>query len=339
MIYLIMVFVSVMPIRVEGEELIYEEIQPGSSLDLVFDAKEGDEIWFNLSFIYDFNESWHGNVSRIEFWWEDPFGGSQRYGYIDDEFNWTEPGEYNEDGSIDITRNGSWKFICKNNDHMEAITLGYFFSDVNSDKNHPVKKDNNNFFPNAIIAGGIVTASCLGLSAGLISTREPLKHSFFTGIAPLYTRLKKDEVLDQFNRGRIFQYITDNPGVHYNRIKSHLNVKNGVLAYHLKVLEEQEYIKSRKDGKLKRFYHMKYTISENMTHLNEIQRKIMEMISNRPEINQIDLAKATSSSPAVISYNINQLVKKGLIKTDYVGREVHYNVVKSPDLTEKENNI
>jgi DNA-binding MarR family transcriptional regulator len=339
LIYLFMFLFNVMPIWAEGEEIILEEIQPRSSLTLKFDVQAGDEIRFNISINYNFTTPWQGNISRIEFWWEDPFGGSHRYGDIDDEFNWTIPNVYNENGSQNIPINGTWKYVCRNNDRLENITIEYLFLEVKSDNNNQVKNDNNNLLPNAFIIGGIVTISCLGISTGLISKRESLKYSFFLGLTPLYTRLKKKEVLDQLSRGRIFQYITDNPGAHFNRIKSHLSIKNGVLAYHLKVLEEQEYIKSRKDRKFKRFYNIEHTISNNITPLNEIQRKIIKMISNKPEINQVDLAKALNSSPEVVSYNINELKGQGLIKASYEGREVHYNLVGSQDLTKKENNI
>lgn len=334
LVYLIMVLVSVMPDWAEGEDLTYEIIDPDSSFERDFDVNVGDEIRFNKSLVYNFTTSWHGEVPRIEFWWEDPQGDIKGYGKIDDDTNWTIPGVHNETGGTIITRAGTWKYICKNNDAHEAITLGYLFQVVEGDDNE--SGDNSNLLLNIIIASGTLMACCLGIFAGLISTKEPLKHSLFMGLAPLYTKIKKNEVLDQFNRGQIFQYITDNPGVHYNRIKSDLNVKNGVLAYHLKVLEEQEYIKSRKDGKLKRFYNINYAIPQNAAYLNDAQRRIIDIIFNKPGINQIELAKTTDSSPEVISYNINQLVKKGFVKANYVGREVHYHLVEDLDLTKEE---
>ncbi|MCK4971335.1 MAG: hypothetical protein KAS77_12425, partial [Thermoplasmata archaeon] len=52
-------------------------------------------------------------------------------------------------------------------------------------------------------------------------------------LMPLFTRLKKKEVLNQFTRGEIYGFIKANPGVHLTAIKENLGLANGVLAYHL----------------------------------------------------------------------------------------------------------
>ena len=69
-------------------------------------------------------------------------------------------------------------------------------------------------------------------------------------------RIKDKEVLDNRIRGRIFRYITGNPGAHYNRIRTALGLNNGTLSYHLDVLEKKEYIMSVQDG-YRRYYTVK----------------------------------------------------------------------------------
>jgi len=58
-------------------------------------------------------------------------------------------------------------------------------------------------------------------------------------LIPLYTRIQKEDVLDQFVRGEVYGFIKTKPGVHYNQIIRELNVKNGTLSYHLHMLEKQ----------------------------------------------------------------------------------------------------
>ena len=59
----------------------------------------------------------------------------------------------------------------------------------------------------------------------------------------MYTRIQKDDELDKFVRGQIYGYIKTNPGVHYNKIRREIDIKNGTLSYHLRVLEKTELIK------------------------------------------------------------------------------------------------
>ena len=64
----------------------------------------------------------------------------------------------------------------------------------------------------------------------------------------MFTRVQKDDVLDQFVRGEIYGYVKTNPGATYNEIMQKLGLKNGTLSYHLHMLEKMEMIKSRLEG-------------------------------------------------------------------------------------------
>lgn len=65
---------------------------------------------------------------------------------------------------------------------------------------------------------------------------------------PLYTRLKDNKVLDQFTRGQVFGYVRVHPGDSFTDIKRNLQLENGVLAYHLSVLEKENLVRSRTKG-------------------------------------------------------------------------------------------
>ena len=44
----------------------------------------------------------------------------------------------------------------------------------------------------------------------------------------------------EFQRGRVVGYLVANPGVHFRALLAALDMSNGQLAHHLKVLEETE---------------------------------------------------------------------------------------------------
>jgi predicted GH43/DUF377 family glycosyl hydrolase/DNA-binding MarR family transcriptional regulator len=169
-------------------------------------------------------------------------------------------------------------------------------------------------------AGGIIL-----FSLGFAWSTEVGKYRLFPIISPLYTRLKKKEVLDQFTRGRIFEYIRGHPGDHYNAIKLELDLNNGVLSHHLRMLERESFIKSMRDGMYKRFYPVDAKISKINGHsLYSIQGRMMEAILNHPGLTQKEVSTALDASQQVVSYHVKLLMDSGQIKAERHGKTFRY---------------
>jgi len=99
-----------------------------------------------------------------------------------------------------------------------------------------------------------VIALAAFVSAASTMATERGKAGLFALFLPLYTRLKDDEVLDQFTRGQIFGYIRVHPGDTYTDIKRNLGLNNGTLTYHLDVLGKQGYVRAVVRGARKMFF-------------------------------------------------------------------------------------
>jgi len=153
----------------------------------------------------------------------------------------------------------------------------------------------------------LVTVSAITvLLAMLLATGQGAKFMFFqVFLVPLYTKLKKDEVLDHFMRGQIYGLIRMHPGAHYNLIKKRLDLKNGVLAYHLTTLEREGYVISEKDGIFKRFYpnHMKFEV-DYPAMLSRVQEKILDWIKVNPGRTQKECATALGVSTSTVNDNV-----------------------------------
>jgi len=159
----------------------------------------------------------------------------------------------------------------------------------------------------------IVTASILGLLGGT----ETGKYAFLTLIfIPLYTKIKKNRVLDHYLRGKIHGYIIANPGEHYNAIKDQLEVTNGALSYHLRVLEREGYIRSRMDGIFKRFYPADMKLPTTQRNISSFQEVILTIVKNNQGLSQKDIAKRIGASSQVINYHVKILEDSGLIRVD-----------------------
>lgn len=149
----------------------------------------------------------------------------------------------------------------------------------------------------------------------IIASTETGKYGLFKMLlVPLYSRLKKDELLEHFVRGQIYGHIMSHPGEHYNHIKQKLGVTNGTLSHHLRTLELQGYIKSHRDGTYKRFYPTGMTIPRKKgIQLSDLQIGIVDAIRQSPGISQKDIAQREGISQQSVSYNLAILERMGIL--------------------------
>ena len=163
-------------------------------------------------------------------------------------------------------------------------------------------------------------ALAFGGTVGVFGGTEFGKYALFAAIAPLYTRFDREDILTHETRGMIRGYIMANPGEHYNSIKRALGLKNGTLAYHLKRLEKERFIKSVRDGRYKRFYPSGMKVPEEVFRLNKIQEIILGIIVDRPGISQKDLADMVGLSRSTINYHIGVMSNAGFVRVERKGR-------------------
>jgi DNA-binding MarR family transcriptional regulator len=173
---------------------------------------------------------------------------------------------------------------------------------------------------------GVVTAGFGMLVVGLGVFSESGRYRLlvlFTLLLPFYSRIQKEDVLDQFVRGQIYGFIKTNPGVHYNQILRKVGVKNGTLSYHLGVLEKTELIQSRREGlKYRVFYPtgMNFPKSERF-RLTDFQIQVIDTLKRKPGLTQKELARFLGQKPQTINYNIKVLDQAGLITVEKKGRK------------------
>ncbi len=176
----------------------------------------------------------------------------------------------------------------------------------------------------APIGGGFLGFGLLVIALGGFTENGRYKLlMLFALLLPFYSRIQKEDVLDQFVRGQIYGFIKTNPGVHYNQILRKIGVKNGTLSYHLGVLEKTELIQSRREGlKYRVFYPtgMNFPKAERF-RLTDFQIQIIDALKRRPGITQKDLAWLLSSKPQTINYNIKVLGQAGLVSVVRKGRK------------------
>jgi len=87
------------------------------------------------------------------------------------------------------------------------------------------------------------------------------------------TRFTQEEVLDQYTRAQVFNHIYAHPGQRYNHLRNGLGLSgNGMLQFHLDVLEKFDFIRRVKIGKGVRYFYSE--------HPNAVAESIVDGVSS-----------------------------------------------------------
>ncbi|MEW6069638.1 MAG: VWA domain-containing protein, partial [Candidatus Thermoplasmatota archaeon] len=175
--------------------------------------------------------------------------------------------------------------------------------------------------PIALLAFLTATAIIIGFFFG---GTELGKYKLLTLlVVPLFTKLKKENILDHYTRGRIHGFIEANPGAHFNLIKRALGLNNGTLSYHLYVLEKNSLIKHSNDGFKERFYPI-YAKIPKVPYLSKTEESILDEIKAMPGITQKELKLKLNLSQPLLSYYTTKLTELELLEAVREGKEIKY---------------
>jgi predicted transcriptional regulator len=172
--------------------------------------------------------------------------------------------------------------------------------------------------------GGAAAVSVL-IVLGVAASIETTKYSLLLLIIPLYARIKKDAVLDNKTRYALHGLIIENPGLHYNAVIREFGLTNGEAAYHLSVLEREGFIRSVRDGTLRKFYSTtsKIPSSKRMTP-EEMRERILDLVDGLPGISQKQIVDELGIGRTLAGYHIKGLLVEGFLEARHEGRFTVY---------------
>ncbi len=134
---------------------------------------------------------------------------------------------------------------------------------------------------------------------------------------------KEKNLFDNINRDQIYKLIKNNQGIHFRDIMHQVNIKQGVLGYHLNLLEREGLVKSIQKGNKRCFFTCDEK-GEYRLQLNIAQQKILNEINLNPGINLSNLSKIIYKPKTLIYYHLAILLDIGLIIRQKDGREINY---------------
>lgn len=197
----------------------------------------------------------------------------------------------------------------------------------------------------ATVVSVIVTASLLSLFVTLVAGNESLRiPSTLAGLWFLGLLGKTHETTDgRYQRGRLMGYLTANPGCHFRALMSALDMSNGQISHHLRILENEEHVWRKKDGRLVRYYPLTSQLHPNTREAdlpipplspdpNSLQGKILTLLDHDGGLGefptQAELAKRLEKSQQLVSHHLRTLEKFGLVERRKMGIKQRYKLTR-----------
>jgi len=173
------------------------------------------------------------------------------------------------------------------------------------------------------------------LATALISNESIRIPSTALGLWMIGLIGKTSETTDgRYQRGRIMGYLTANPGCHFRALMAAMQMSNGQCTHHIRILEKEEKIWRKKDGRLVRYYPLTAEMNPH-TETQELpvpplspdpkslQGKILTILDDDGMMGefptQAALAKRLDKSQQLISHHLRTLQKYGLVERRKMG--------------------
>ena len=130
--------------------------------------------------------------------------------------------------------------------------------------------------------------------------------------------------------------IDRNPGVRYRELLRIFHLGNGVLTYHLSILERIGKIRvDRRKNKITRYYLT--GVPDEDTYLigqmkNKVSRQLILFILEHDQCTFGEIVENSGKAPSTISWHLNKLRDAGIISVSLGDRSQHYTIVDSREV-------
>jgi len=134
--------------------------------------------------------------------------------------------------------------------------------------------------------------------------------------------------LELKRRREIYEFISQNSGLHQRDISRKMKIPFTSLKYHLYTLEKHGLIISRKDGKYNRYF--------TTLEVSEDEKKILNCFRKRTTLHiilwffigvqctQKDLSRFLEKHPATIGYHLSNMIRAGIVENKSIDNGIIY---------------
>ena len=139
----------------------------------------------------------------------------------------------------------------------------------------------------------------------------------------------ENTILEFKRRQEIYEFISQNSGLHMRDISRKLSVPLTSLKYHLNYLEKKGFVMSRDDGKYNRYF-ISLEIGEKEKRILTCLRKrtmlhIILWFFIAVQCSQKDISRFLEKHPTTISFHLRKMIQAGIIEQVLIDKGVIYN--------------
>jgi predicted transcriptional regulator len=172
------------------------------------------------------------------------------------------------------------------------------------------------------IMWGAATAS---LTALLLTLLLPWAKHLFVG---LYSKLRRENILDHTLRDQLVTLIEQNPGISQPLMQSQTRAGWSTLTYHLSILSSKSIVTSLRDGRHRRYFRtgaMDHGLLAGQAKLgNAGTRRVFDVIRSQPGIDRATLTRLMGLAKSSVSWHLDRLKEGSLVRTEPRGRRIAY---------------
>lgn len=154
---------------------------------------------------------------------------------------------------------------------------------------------------------------------------EPLGCRWVAELAvlPGYSRYDGSDPLDHDMRERIHELVESDPGIFLSELADRLDVSLSTVRYHVRVLEEESILTSRKINGKRRYYPIDVAEPILVAALGEsATAAVLDTLARLGPMTGAELAEALDRDPSTVSHHLTRLASVGLIERERRGRTV-----------------
>lgn len=159
------------------------------------------------------------------------------------------------------------------------------------------------------LAGSTAGASAL-VAPGWRTTLSRLFKRW--GWLGLFTRLDQAQILHNRTRAEMLEYVRSNPGERVETMRRTLNLSNGTMLHHVKMLRQANLLRVVKQGNVARLFRAGPRLQPS-PYVPAVRKQILTRIQESPGPTQRQLAEMLQLSERMISYHVRTLEEQGFI--------------------------
>ena len=149
----------------------------------------------------------------------------------------------------------------------------------------------------------------------------------------------KQKISEIETKRRIYNYISEYPGLHLRELSRRLKIPKTTLEYHLNHLEKHELIVVKFEDRCARFYITKNcgNLEKKVIHVlrQKTPRNIVLYIGWVTNASQAELSRELELAPATVAHHLKRLVSMGVVEPVPAENGIMYTAHKNKRIIER----